>query len=256
MYEFLIIGLIAFITSVFSGMLGLGGAVLLIPAYLYIPQLLGLDPIGVREITGMTSVQVFASALTGMIMHRRKGAVNSKLVLTMGIPILIASFTGAAYSSVIKPEVIIGIFALLAMVGALMMFVRKGIYDETEEFKFNPVLAVVIALMVGFFGGIAGAPGAFILSPLMMTILKIPVRVTIGSTLGIVLLSAGSASIGKLVTGQVPLELTLLAVAVSVPGVIFGSIFSHQIKAKTLRVAIALLITMVGLEMWYQIIFK
>jgi uncharacterized protein len=256
MYEYLIIGAIAFLTSVLSGMLGLGGAVLLIPAYLYIPHLVGMEPIGVKHITGMTSVQVFAAALTGMLMHRRRGAVNTKLVYTMGIPILLASFLGAAYSSVISAEIIIGVFAFLAVLGAAMMFSKKGEYEEKTELKFNSYLAAALALFVGFFGGIAGAPGAFILSPLMMTVLKIPVRVTIGSTLGIVLMSAGSASIGKMVTGQVPLDLTLVAVAASVPGVVFGSIFSHQIKARTLKYVIALLITMVGLEMWYQIIFK
>jgi uncharacterized protein len=255
MLEFIIIGVIAFLTSVISGMLGLGGAVLLIPAYLYIPQLLGVEPIGVRNITGMTSVQVFVAALTGMLMHRRRGAVNIKVVYTMGIPILAASFFGAAYSSMIQPELIIGIFAFLAITGAAMMFVRKGMIDDGEDFKFNAPLAIFIAVMVGFFGGIAGAPGAFILSPLMMTLLKIPVRITIGTTLGIVLMSAGAASIGKFVTAQVPLELTLVAAAASIPGVILGSMFSHQIKAKTLRIAIALLIAMVGLEMWYQIIF-
>jgi uncharacterized protein len=255
MYEFLIIGSIAFLTSVLSGMLGLGGAVLLIPAYLYIPQLFGVDPIGVREITGITSVQVFASALTGMLMHRRKGMVNPKIVYTMGIPILAASFLGAAFSSVIRPDIIIGIFAFLAITGAVLMFVRYGDSD-TELVKFNPPLAAVLAVFVGFFGGIAGAPGAFVLSPLMMTVLKIPVRITIGSTLGIVLISAASASFGKMITGQVPVDLTAVAVAASLPGVIFGSIFSHQIKAKTLRIVLALLIAMVGLEMWYQIIFK
>jgi uncharacterized protein len=257
MTEYLVIALISFITSVVAGLLGLGGAVLLIPAYLYLPQMLGAAEIDVKLITGITSVQVFASSVTGMLMHRRKGAVNMKLVFTMGIPILFASFIGAAYSVYIQPDYILGIFALLAIIGAALMMVRKERYEDanTEGIKFNAVLAAVLAIFVGFFGGIAGAPGAFILSPLMMTVLKIPTRITIGSTLGIVLISAGSASIGKFVTGQVPLDYTVAAVLASIPGVVFGSYFSHQLKAKTLRLILALLITAVGLEMWYKIIF-
>jgi uncharacterized protein len=258
MPEYLIIGVIAFLTSVVSGLLGLGGAILLIPAYLYLPQIFGAEPLSVKGITGMTSVQVFAASLTGMLMHRRKGAVNLKLIITMGLPILLASFTGAALSAYISAAVILAVFAFLAVVGAAMMVIRKEQFEDlnAEALQFNTMLAVVIALMVGFFGGIAGAPGAFILSPLMMTVLKIPTRITIGSTLGIVILSAGSASIGKFITGQVPVDYTLIAVAASIPGVLFGSMFSHQLKAKTLRFILALLIAMVGLEMWYQIIFK
>jgi uncharacterized protein len=258
MFEYLIIGIIAFLTSVLSGLLGLGGAVLLIPAYLYLPQLLGAPPIDVKLITGMTSVQVFASSLSGMLMHRRKGAVNTRLVYMMGIPILLASFLGAASSVFINAAVIIAIFAFLTVLGAALMIIRKEQYADLqpEGFRLNAGLAVTIAVLVGYFGGIAGAPGAFILSPLMMTVLKIPTRITIGSTLGIVLLSSGSASVGKFITGQVPIDYTVVAIVASVPGVLFGSMFSHQLKAKTLRVILALLITMVGLEMWYQIIFN
>ena len=257
MLEYLIIGLIAFFTSIVSGLLGLGGAALLIPLYLYVPRLFGAETLDIKLITGMTSVQVFVSSFVGMLLHKQKKSVNSKLVYTMGLPIVPASFTGAALSAYVSPLVILAVFAVMAVSGAALMTIRREEkVNENGNINFNAPLAGTISLIVGFFGGIAGAPGAFILSPVMMTILKIPTRITIGSTLGIVLLSAGSASAGKFITGQVPFEMTLVAAAATLPGVWLGSYFSHQVKARTLRIALAFLIAAVGFEMWYQIIFN
>lgn len=258
MYDLLIIALIAFVTSIMSGMLGLGGAVLLIPAYLYLPSLFGIETIGVKMVSGMTSVQVFSASLMGLLLHQRKGTVNYEIVLKMGIPILLAAFLGAMYSSFVSNEVIIGVFAFMAMFGAVLMIFKKNNLPLNTEGKleFNTPLAIFIAIFVGFFGGIAGAPGAFILGPLMMTFLKIPTRITIASTLGIVLLSAGSASAGKLLTGQVPILLTITAVIASIPGVYLGSVFSYRLNVRTLRIILAILISAVGFEMLYQVFIK
>jgi uncharacterized protein len=253
--ELILIGLISFITSFVSGMLGLGGAVILIPAYLYLPELFGISGIGIKEISGITSVQVFFVSLTGLFFHHRKGVVDKKLITTMGIPIVVFSMTGAFISGVVADNMIIGIFGIMAIIGAFFMIKGRNIDDEHLDLKYNRLGAAAIAGGVGFFGGMVGAPGAFILAPLMIGLLKIPVRVVIGSTLGIVLLSAFAASIGKIASGQVPFELTAAAVAASLPGVVLGSKVSHLLKTKTLRYILAILISIVGIEMWYKIIW-
>lgn len=252
----LLIGLIAFATSVASGMLGLGGAVLLIPAYLYSPRLFGLAPLGIKSISGMTSVQVFASALLGMLAHRRHGSVDSRLALRMGIPITAASFVGAMVSTLVHPDFIVGAFASMAVLSALLIVAAPEPEDAMGPTSYNVLLAVTIATGVGFFGGIVGAPGAFLLSPLMIAVLKIPTRVTIGTTLGIVVLSAMAASAGKLFTGQVPLLETAVAVAASLPGAYLGSRLSYQFSPQVLRRVLAVLILGVGAGMWYQILVK
>lgn len=254
--DLLLIALIAFATSLVSGLLGLGGAVLLIPAYLYLPPLFGLTPLDVKSISGITSVQVFATALLGVALHRRHGAVNKRLVLVMGIPITIASFLGAMVSGRVPGNVILAVFAVMAILGAILMVVKRENPDEVgTDFSYSAPSAVSVASGVGLFGGMVGAPGAFLLSPLMMAVLRIPTRITIGSTLGIVLLSALAASVGKIATGQVPLDPTIAAVVGSLPGVALGSIFSHRLHATTLRWALAVFIGAVGIQMGYRLIW-
>jgi uncharacterized membrane protein YfcA len=250
-----LVGGIALIVSFMAGMLGLGGAVLLIPAFLYLPPLFGVDGLDPKSITGMTSVQVFASSLLSMVIHRKKGAVDRDLVMTIGLPIMIASFSGAYLSGMIDADIILGIFATMAIIGVGLMMVQRA-REETPggRVDFNRPLAVAIAIGVGLFGSMAGAPGAFILSPLMMTVLKIPTRITIGSTLGIVLMSSLAASVGKFISGQVPVEATVIAVLASLPGAYLGSRLSHRLHTRTLRVVLAVLIGGVGIQMWYQLL--
>lgn len=250
--EWLVVGIIAFVTSLISGVIGLGGAVLLIPAYLYIPQLFGYQ-LDVREISGMTSLQVFASSFTSVIMHNKNKYVDKKLVLFIGIPITIASFAGAFFSKFVPAYLILAIFAFLAVLGSALILLKKE--DISNTYEFQPIKSILIALLVGFSGGMAGAPGAFILSPLMLTVLKIPVKITIGTTLGIVLFSALAASAGKIATNQVNFHLTIIAILFSIPASIAGSMLSHYFDAKMLRKVLAGVIGIAGIQLWYNIIF-
>ncbi len=258
MTEYFLIGLIAFIVSLISGVLGLGGAIMLIPAYLYLPPLFGFNELGIKNISGMTSIQVFSTSLLGMLFHRKKKAFNMSVVITVGVPIVISSFAGAYLSGSVNPNLIISIFALMATVGAgLIIFVRrneKEIHEQVTDY--NKFAAVLIGIMVGFFGGMAGAPGAFLLSPLLMIVLKIPIRVTIGSTLGIVLLASLATSLGKISSGIVPFDLTFIAVLFSIPGVYLGSSLSHKFTVSGLRWGLAFVIVLMGLDMWLQILFQ
>ncbi|HEX9657437.1 MAG TPA: sulfite exporter TauE/SafE family protein [Bacteroidota bacterium] len=252
--EFLLIGAIAFAISVASGVLGLGGAVLLIPAYLYLPPVFGMEALDMKGISGMTSVQVLATSIAGMIMHRRKGAVNQSLVLAIGLPISFFSFAGAYFSRYVSSDSLLVVFAVMAVFGAILLLVhREDFLSTSAELTFSKAGAISVGSGVGILGGMVGAPGAFLLSPLMMTVLKIPTRITIGSTLGIVVLSATAASLGKILSEMVPYGYTATAVAGSVPGVLLGSILSHRFQTKTLRRALAIFIGLVGVEMCYRI---
>lgn len=246
--ELLVIALIAFVSAVFSGLLGLGGAVILIPAYLYLPQMFGVPPLSVPYISGMTSVQVFVSSIAGVAIHGSRGTVNKRLVLSMGIPITLTAFWGAYVSKDVSPQFVLTIFGAMALFSAAVLLTQKTDENESyKEFQFSLPGAILIASVVGFLGGIVGAAGAFLLAPLMMIVLKIPTRITIGSTLGIVILSATATSLGKFMTGQVPIDETIAALTGAIPGMIAGSMMSYTAKPAFLRIALAILIAAVGI---------
>jgi uncharacterized membrane protein YfcA len=253
--ELAAIAVIAFLSSILSGLLGIGGAVILIPAYHYLPPVIGMSPISVALISGMTSVQVLASSIAGTIVHRNRGAVHRGLVITMGIPITLSAFVGALASGLIAPHIILYLFGTMALAGALLIVIQKPkarVDINDQQLQFSKYVAVAIAVIVGVFGGIVGAAGGFLLAPMMMVFLKVPIRVTIGSTLGIVVLSALATSIGKFFTGQIPPLETIVAVAASLPGVVIGSLASQRARPESLRMLLALLIAGIGFSMFWN----
>ena len=68
-----------------SGLLGVGGAIVMIPLLLYVPPLLGIGGFDVKEVAAITMVQVFIAAVSGVIAHGRRRAVNARLAATGGL---------------------------------------------------------------------------------------------------------------------------------------------------------------------------
>ena len=60
-----------------AGLLGVGGAVVMIPLLLYVPPLLGVGRLDIKAVAGVTMTQVLVAAAVGMLAHRRYGAVNA-----------------------------------------------------------------------------------------------------------------------------------------------------------------------------------
>ena len=229
------------------------------PLLLYLPTLLGIGDLGMREVAGLTMVQGLVGALSGVFRHRSYGFVNNSLVLTMGTSIALSSLAGAVISKYVSPQALLAVFALLALVAAILMLIpRRGDGDEisSDEVDFNRPLAVLVSVSVGFLGGLVGQGGAFILIPLMLYVLKLPTRVTIGSSLGVVLFSAAAGFVGKLGTGQVDLVLALALVAGAIPGAQLGGYVSKRASTKALRGILAALIGLSAINIWYGLLVR
>ncbi|MCI4626761.1 MAG: sulfite exporter TauE/SafE family protein [Candidatus Magnetoovum sp. WYHC-5] len=242
-----------------SGMLGLGGAIILVPLLLYVPPMIGVGVLTMKQVAGITIIVVFASALSGLFVHNKNRLVLKSLVLIMGITAVIAAFLGAVYSKQTSSDVLLGIFAFMAAFAAVIMVIPKKEADndvELETIKFSKVGAIIISCTIGFIGGMVGAPGAYIFTPMMIYFLKIPTKVAIGSTLGIAFVASISGAVGKLVTGQVPYLLTATVVVGAIPAARVGAKFTKKIPAQALRKALAVVIAFAAIGMWWDVLTK
>jgi uncharacterized protein len=199
-----ITALAGLVASFLSGLLGIGGGLVLTPLLLYLPPVLGGSVIPVKIITGLTIVQAISGSVLGALRHRAYGNVSSRLVWLMGPPSAVASLIGAFVSRDMPDSVILLVFAILAFAGAVMLLLPVTPREASaEDIRADPKIAIPISLVLGFFGGMVGIGGiAFIIAALVY-ILRVPPRIAIGSSLGIGLFAAVAALIGKAATAQI-----------------------------------------------------
>src|SRR5207237_3338074 len=112
-----IAGLVA---SFLSGLLGIGGGLVLTPLLLYLPPLVGGAAIPVKIVTGLTIVQAISGSVLGTLRHRAYGNVSSRLVWLMGPPSAVASLVGAFISRDMPDNVILLVCVLLAFARGMM----------------------------------------------------------------------------------------------------------------------------------------
>lgn len=253
--EILVFG-VTLLVGVMSGLLGIGGGIILTPLLLYLPPAAGLAPLDMKAVAGLTMVQSLLAAASGVIRHQRYGFVDRSVVIYMGSAIAGGSFLGAVLSHYMEAYTIQALFAGLATVAAgLLLFNTNA--DEQEEgvekVAFNRPLAIAVAALVGVMGGIVGQGGAFILVPLMLHVLHLPTRITLGSSLGIVLFSSISGVVGKLGTCQVDLYLAAFLVAGAVPGAQLGGYLSRRVSTVRLRKLLTIIILVTAIKMWYEL---
>src|SRR5437899_4136687 len=191
------------VASFLSGLLGIGGGLVLTPLLLYLPPLAGGAAIPVKIVTGITIVQSISGSVLGTLRHRAYGNVSSRLVWLMGPPSAASSLVGAFVSRDTSDSVILLVFAVLAFAGGVMLLLPVTPRDDLADIRADPKVAIPIALVLGFFSGLVGIGGlAFIIAALVY-LLRVPARIAIGSSLGIGLFAAVAALVGKAATAQI-----------------------------------------------------
>lgn len=246
----LVLFLIGFIGSFISGMVGIGGSIIKYPMLLYIPPLVGLTAFTAHEVSGISAIQVFFATISGVWAYRKSGLIHMQLILYMGVSILIGSFIGGFGSSYLSEGFINLIYGVLATIAAIMMFIPKKEQSEHGDITFNRFVASLFAFIVGLGAGIVGAAGAFILVPIMLVVLKIPMRVTIATSLGITFISSIGTTLGKVTTGQILYGPALVMIVASIIAAPIGAKVSQKMNTSVLRWILSILILATAIKIW------
>ncbi|MFC8683697.1 sulfite exporter TauE/SafE family protein [Brevibacillus porteri] len=247
---------IGFAGSFISGLVGIGGSIIKYPMLLYIPPALGFAAYTAHEVSGISAVQVFFATLAAVWTLRKDKLIHYQLVVYMGSAIIVGSFLGGYGGKFLSADAVNIVYAILATIAVILMFLPKKRMDECEQTEviFHKSTAVLSALIVGGASGIVGAAGAFILVPIMLTILKIPTRVTIASSLAITFLSSIGSTVGKWMAGDILLWPSVIMVIASILAAPLGTKVSKRLGTRILQTILALLILATTIKIWADIL--
>ncbi len=206
-----IIGLLLFfvgtITGSLSGILGIGGGLLMVPALTLVNAQWSLV-----QVTATSLIGVFLSAVSGSLRNLKAGELNWQASLGLAIPGIITAFLGADLGDRISDQLLAFGFAALLLVAIYLMGLRKQLAkqqagnihhdsesaanDEHNETRkpeaFRPMPVVSIGLTAGILSGLFGVGGGVVMVPLQMLILAEPIKAAVRTSLGAIVAIAAS----------------------------------------------------------------
>jgi uncharacterized protein len=233
MMSFILIFCFGFVIGIFSGLLGIGGGLLLIPTMLYLYPLFASPLFSLKQITGIAVTQSLAGSLSSSWVHYSHQNMHLPLVLRLGIGSMVGSYLGGYtsqyYEDVWIKALLLGILALML---ALSLRSPKPQSTDTSQ-STDPALQVnprfwVIAMAIGYVSGILGIGGAAFMVPILYGVMRVPVRLAIGSGAGVVVLTSIMAFLGKAQAGQIPLPEAFVITGGAILGAILGAKLSQK----------------------------
>lgn len=255
---FSIIGLASLIAGFLSGLVGIGGGIIMAPILIFLPVWVGLGPLEMKVIAGLTIMQGLLGCMFGAFYHKQFNFVSGELFKRMGVPIFIASFIGGLLSRFVSNTFLLVIFASLALLASFLIFIPvKGDSENPDvaQLDFKKFRALLASSSVGLLGGLVGQGGSFILIPLMTSYVHIPTRIAIGSNLAIIMMASAAGFLGKAVSGQIEWMLTIPLLLSVIPATFIGSLASRSVSIVWLKRILALVIAFAALRIWYSILW-
>jgi uncharacterized protein len=187
------------VSGLLAGILGIGGGSVLVPLMVYI----GFTPINA---IGTSSLAILLTSLSGSIQNWRMGYLDWRKISWLGLPALLAAQLGAALAQYIPAHWLLFGFAAMMLTNIYLVGLKQQLVESkssTLSTKRHTLSTTLTGGLAGLVAGLAGVGGGAIMVPLQMLLLGETIKVAIQTSLGVVVLTAISATIGHSINGHV-----------------------------------------------------
>ena len=275
---------LGFIVGLLSGLFGVGGGFLMTPLLI----MFGIPP---TVAAASDSNQIVAASASGMYAHYRLGNVDFK----MGIYLLAGGIIGGTGGvQIIKVLRQMGNADFLIKITYVLMLGFVGIYMFQESLQalrstkpkkiapvdgkesmyvrmmrampmqtrfdksgivLSPIVPVFLGGVMGVLAAIMGVGGGFIMVPIMVYLLRMPMHVVVGTSLFQVLFTCIDVTIMQAYSNRtVDFVLALLLLIGSVLGAQVGARLSTRLKDDQLKIFLASLVLLVMVKMLLSLV--
>jgi uncharacterized membrane protein YfcA len=183
-----------------SGLLGVGGGIVVVPVLYLLSGQLALDP-GVRMhvAVGTSLASIVLTSIVAARAHRQRGTVDSAVLRGWAPWLFAGAILGAAIGGAVPGEILSAIFAAVALGIALHMAFAPATFRLRQTLPVGRMRAV-FGTVIGAFSAMMGIGGGTLSVP-FFTACGYPVHRAVGTASALGLVIAIPASIGFVATG-------------------------------------------------------
>ena len=253
----LVIGAFA---GVLAGLLGVGGGIVLVPAFFYAFQTLGYGGDQLMQMCLATSLAtIIVTSVRSVMSHNKKGAVDWGILRAWAPGIVIGAVVGMFVVSGLRSSTLQAIFGVLALaVGLYMGFGRaewrlgQTLQTGPGRAAFSPAVGFLSVLM-GIGGGSFGVP--------LMSLYNTPIHravataagfgvvIAVPSVIGFLFVTLDPATRPPFTIGAVNLVAFVLVIAMTLITAPIGAKLAHAMDPKPLKRVFAVFLVLVALNM-------
>ena len=228
--EYIVIFLVCTFSGVLTGLLGIGGGMIIVPAFLMILPFFGVE-LNLHQIVAISSTCVFANCAATAFYRRKEKFLDKKILLKLCITIMIGTVGGAYLSSFAPDKVIIAIYCAVSLVSIYL--IKGEIYFDLSK----PFLKFCLYLTFIFIGAISssiGIGGVVLFVTALKCFMGKNVKELLPSMTILVLAHAAFAFFSKFALGEVTLQIIPIAILSSLIGTRFGVKLSRKLSSTTI----------------------
>ena len=245
------------------GALGGGGSILAVPVLVYL-----MDQTPVAATTASLLIVGISSAAGAVAAHRHGNVLVGRgfafaLVGTVGAAL------GATWSVLVDPDLLLASFAVLMLVVAVVMLVRRGRPTGLTRGE-EPILTIsphftcdcpralkvlVTGVVVGLLTGFLGVGGGFPVVPALVLALALALPQAVGTSLLVIAVNSAAAFAVRIGHGvDIDWMPVVVLTVMAVTGSLLGARVAARVPARTLSAGFAaLLLGVAGYTAWQSI---
>jgi uncharacterized protein len=219
---------IGFAAGILSGLFGVGGGIITTPA---IQELLGGAP---YVAVGTPLPVIIPTAIVGGATYAKAGEVSWRAIRFAAIPGVACATAGAWLTSLVDPHWLLLVTAVLIGWQAI----RVGFGGEYAIRPRGSTPGWAYALLGGFTGfvsGLLGIGGGIVFVPLVTTMLGMPLKRALGTSLVLIAIVAVPGTIVHAALGHIDWAIFAVLVIGVVPGARIGAGIALGTRERTLR---------------------
>lgn len=248
------------LAGVIAGMLGVGGGIVLVPAFFFAFEALGYGGEKLMQICVASSLAtIVVTSLRSVHSHNKKAAVDWKILRGWAPGIVAGALVGALAASGLKSSSLMLVFGVLGLIVGLYMAFGRASWRLGADMPQGAKRAI-ISPIIGFLSVLMGIGGGSFGVPLM-TLYGRPIHRAVATAAGFGVLIAVPSVLGFMlsgwaVAGKPPLTIgyvNLIAFAVIVSMTLLttplGVRLAHAMNPRPLKLVFAVFITLMAANM-------